>query len=68
MIERVKQSKKIVDLSKMTAFAEDDLDAAQIMRFFFDRVENIVQKGENADYQHFLLFSQYFISLVCQDH
>ena len=26
----------------------------------FDRVENIVGKGENADYQHFLLFPQCF--------
>ena len=25
-----------------------------------DRVENIVGKGENAGYQHFLLFQQYF--------
>ena len=25
-----------------------------------DGVENIVEKGENADYQHFLLFPQYF--------
>ena len=26
----------------------------------FDRVENIVGKGENAGYQHFLLFLQCF--------
>ena len=26
----------------------------------FDTVEIIVGKGENADYQHFLVFSQYF--------
>ena len=26
----------------------------------FDRVENIVGKGENAGYQHFLLFSHCF--------
>ena len=26
----------------------------------FDRVENIVGKGENAGYQHFLLFPQCF--------
>ena len=25
-----------------------------------ERVENIVGKGENAGYQHFLLFPQYF--------
>ena len=26
----------------------------------FDRVENIVEKGENAGYQHFLFFQQMF--------
>ena len=26
----------------------------------FNRVENIVEKGENAGYQHFLLFPQCF--------
>ena len=28
------------------------------MIFVFDRVENIARKGENAGYQHFLLFPQ----------
>ena len=28
--------------------------------FVFDRVENIVGKGENAGHRHFLLFPQYF--------
>ena len=31
-----------------------------MMIFDFDRVENIVGKGENAGYQHFLLFPQCF--------
>ena len=26
----------------------------------FDRVENVMEKGENAGYQHFLLFPQCF--------
>ena len=30
------------------------------MIFVLDRVENIVGKGENAGYQHFLLFPQCF--------
>ena len=30
------------------------------MLFVLDRVENIVGKGENAGYQHFLLFPQCF--------
>ena len=32
-------------------------------KFVFDRVENIVGKGENDGYQHFLLFPQCFIKL-----
>ena len=33
---------------------------AQTMTFIFHMVENIVGKGENASYQHFLLFPQCF--------
>ena len=31
-----------------------------MMISLYDRVENIVAKGENAGYQHFLLFPQCF--------
>ena len=31
-----------------------------MMISIFDKVENIVGKGENAGYQHFLLFPQWF--------
>ena len=31
-----------------------------MMTFVFDNAENIVGKEENAGYQHFLLFPQYF--------
>ena len=34
-----------------------------MMIHVFDRVENIVGKGENAGYQHFLLLPQYFQKL-----
>ena len=30
------------------------------LKFALRRVENIVGKGQNAGYQHFLLFSQFF--------
>ena len=30
------------------------------MKFVLKMVENIVGKGENAGYKHFLLFPQYF--------
>ena len=32
----------------------------EIVHFFSDSVENIMGKGENAGFQHFLLFLQYF--------
>ena len=50
----------MLDWSKLKAFADNNLYVAQMMIYFFDRVENIVRKGENADYQHFLLFPQCF--------
>ena len=30
------------------------------MKFVLEKEENIVKKGENAVYQHFFLFPQYF--------
>ena len=41
-------------------FADDKLDGTYKQKFFLGRVENIAGKGENAGYQHFLLFPQYF--------
>ena len=35
--------------------------------FAFDLVENIVQKGENAVHQHFLLFLQHFQKVSLSD-
>ena len=51
---------KILDWSKFKAFADNKRKLAKMMVFVFDRVENIVGKGENAGYQHFLLASQCF--------
>ena len=39
----------------MEAFADDKFNVA-----LFNRIEIIVGKGENAGYQHFLLFPQCF--------
>ena len=54
---------KILDWSKLKAFADDNLYTAHMMIYAFDRVEKIVGKGENAGYQHFLLFWQCFLKL-----
>ena len=51
---------KILDLSKLKAFADDNLDMNQKMKLPSGRVENIVGKEENAAYQHFLLYPQCF--------
>ena len=51
---------KILDVTKLKAFADDKLNVAKMTIFLYDRVENTVGKGENAGYQHFLLFLQRF--------
>ena len=45
-----------LDWSKLKAFAGDKLKVLKISFFVFDRVENTMGKGENPDYQRFLLF------------
>ena len=44
----------------MKSFADDNIDVAEKLYFVLGRVENIVEKGVNAGYQHFLLFPQCF--------
>ena len=48
---------KIIDLPKLKALTDDKLNVAQMLELFFNRLENILGKGENANNQHFL-FSQ----------
>ena len=36
------------------------MNATEKLKFIFERVENIMGQGENAGYQHFLLFPQCF--------
>ena len=51
---------KNLTLSKLKAFADDKIKVTSMIISVYDRVENIVGKGENAGYQHFLLFPQCF--------
>ena len=51
---------EILDWSKLKVFAEDKININEKLKFCSGRVENIVGKGENAGYQHFLLFPQCF--------
>ena len=49
---------KFLDWPKLKAFADNKLNVAEKLNFVLGRVKNIVGKGENAGYQHFLLFLQ----------
>ena len=51
---------KISNKSKLEAVADDKINENQKSKFALGRVENIVGKGENAGYQHVLLFPQCF--------
>ena len=52
------QNDKILDCSKFKSFADDKINVNEQLKFCLGGVENIMGKGENADYQHFLLFPQ----------
>ena len=52
---------KILDLSKYKAYADDTINMNQKLKLDFRRVENIVGKGENDGYQHYLHFPQCFL-------
>ena len=47
---------KILYCSKLKAFADNKINVTEKSKFALERVVNIVGKGENAGYQHFLLF------------
>ena len=50
----------MLDLSKLETFADDKLKVAKITKLLLGTMENNVGKGENAAYQHVLLFPQCF--------
>ena len=49
---------KILVVTELKAFADEKSNVAKMTISLFDRVENTGKKGENAGYQHFLLFPQ----------
>ena len=51
---------KILEWSKLKAFEDGKMNETEKLKFILGREENIVGKGENAGYQHFLLFPQMF--------
>ena len=50
----------LLDFSKLKAFAEEKINVRENLKFVLGGMENIVEKGENAGYQHFLVFQQCF--------
>ena len=51
---------KILDFTTLKTLAENEISVTEKLKFVLYGVENIVGKGENACYQYFLLFPQYF--------
>ena len=51
---------KILEWSKLKAFADGKINVAQKLKLAAGRVENIVGKGENAGDQHFCPFPSMF--------
>ena len=47
-------------MTKLRAAADDKINIIKMAIAVFDRGENTAGKGENAGYQHFLLFLQCF--------
>ena len=46
---------------KLKAFSDHKIKVAEKMKIVLEGVQNIVGKGENAGYQHFLLFTRCFL-------
>ena len=57
---------KILDQAKLKAFADDKLKVTKMMISVFDRVENIVGKGESAGTSTFSFFHNDFKRLLSQ--
>ena len=56
---------KFLDEAKMKDFSDDKINVTEKLNFVLGGVENIVGKGENADYQHFpKMFSKGFLYRV----
>ena len=50
----------MLDWSKLKELAGDKINVTEKVKFGLGQIENIVEKRENAGYQHFFLFPQCF--------
>ena len=55
-------------INNLKAFTDDNFKEPKIVQFFFDRVENIVGKGENVDFLHILISKNVFKRLLSKGH
>ena len=51
---------KILGSSKLKAFTDNNINVTESLEFVLGKYDKIVGKGDNAGYQHFLLFPQCF--------
>ena len=49
-----------LEWSKLKAFADKNVNVVYQQEFFLGWIENILGKGQNASYQNFLVFPQWF--------
>ena len=59
---------KILDQTKLKAFADNELNVTKMIISVFDRVENIVGKGEIACTSNFSFSHNVFKRLLSQTH
>ena len=57
---------KILDWSKLKAFADDNINMTQKLKYVLERLENIVGKGENAVTSIFFFSHNVFKRLLFQ--
>ena len=57
---RIEKCIQNINIGMLLVFYDVIFNVAQMVQFSLDRIEDIVGKGENAGYQHFLLFLQCF--------
>ena len=60
------EENKILDWSKLKAFADSKINVNEKLKFGLQKEENFIGKGENNDNQHFLLFYNVFKSPLFQ--
>ena len=50
---------QVLDWFKLKAFPDDKVTVTQKLKFVLERMKKIVERGENADWLHFLLLPEF---------